>query len=65
MPVPGQNPPPEPRGVELVRREFLPILRSTVENIRSDELIAHLKMHTSDVSNELVSLVHAAYSEGE
>lgn len=51
--------------MELVRREFLPILRSTVENIRSDELIAHLKMHTSDVSNELVSLVHAAYSEGE
>lgn len=65
MPVPGQNPPPKPRGVELVRREFLPILRSTVENISSDELIAHLKMHTSDVSNELVSLVHAAYSEGE
>lgn len=64
MPGPHEVVAPEVEGSALMAREFLPILRAISRNISLAELVAHLKNAPSDVSNELVCLIHAVQAEG-
>lgn len=64
MPGPQEKTVPELEGAALIEREFLPIVRSVSRNISLSALEAHLKSDASDVSKELVGLVHAAEAEG-
>jgi signal recognition particle receptor subunit beta len=63
MPSPHEVTVPELDGAELLAREFAPIVRSVSKNLSLSELAAHLQNAPSDVSYELVSLVHAVQAE--